>query len=71
MLWILQISYAWIRVWPVVIISSTKIVEDTSVNRIRVKDTDIGRELQTQINDLRKLLKAYELGVIPQEIKKD
>lgn len=53
------------------IISSTRIVEDSSVNRIRVKDTDIGRELQTQINDLRKLLKAYELGVIPQEIKKD
>lgn len=53
------------------IISSTRIVEDSSVNRIRVKDTDIGKELQTQINDLRKLLKAYELGVIPQEIKKD
>lgn len=53
------------------IISSTRIVEDSSVNRIRVKDTDIGRELQTQINDLRKLLKAYELGAIPQEIKKD
>ncbi|WP_291258802.1 fructose-1,6-bisphosphatase [Fusobacterium sp.] len=52
------------------IISSTRIVEDSSVNRIRVKDTDIGKELQTQINDLRKLLKAYELGVIPQEIKK-
>lgn len=46
------------------IISSTRIVEDTSVNRIRVKDTDIGRELQGQINDLKKLLNAYRKGVL-------
>lgn len=53
------------------IISSTRIVEDSSINRIRVKDTDIGRELQTQINDLKKLLNAYNIGLIPQVITKD
>ncbi|WP_288304624.1 fructose-1,6-bisphosphatase [uncultured Fusobacterium sp.] len=46
------------------IISFTRIVEDTSVNRIRVKDTDIGKELQSQINDLKKLLICYKRGVI-------
>lgn len=46
------------------IISFTRIVEDTSVNRIRVKDTDIGKELQNQINDLKKLLICYKRGVI-------
>lgn len=53
------------------IISSTRIVEDSSINRIRVKDTDIGKELQTQINDLKKLLNAYNIGLIPQIITKD
>ena len=53
------------------IISSTRIVEDKSINRIRVKDTDIGKELQTQINDLKKLLNAYENGLIPQILTKD
>ena len=48
------------------IISSTRIIEDSSINRIRVKDTDIGKELQTQINDLKKLLSAYNSGLISQ-----
>lgn len=50
------------------IISSTRLIEDTSVNRIRVKDTDIGKELQSQINDLKKLLNTYNKGLIPQTI---
>lgn len=45
------------------IISSSRIV-NTSQNRIRVKDTDIGKELQNQINDLKKLLNAYRKGII-------
>lgn len=48
------------------IVSSTRIVEDNSTNRIRVKDTDIGKELQSQINDLKKLLNAYRKGVFLQ-----
>ena len=31
---------------------------------MKVKDTDIGRSIQTQINDLKKLLKAYRIGLI-------
>lgn len=48
------------------IVSSTRIVEDSSSNRIRVKDTDIGKELQSQINDLKKLLNVYRKGVFLQ-----
>ena len=32
--------------------------------RILVRDTDIGRGLQNQINDLKDLLKAFESGLI-------
>ncbi len=45
--------------------STTQIVEHT-VNRTRVRDTDIGRELQGQIDELRELLKAYHSGEIRQ-----
>ena len=31
---------------------------------MKVKDTDIGKSIQTQINDLKKLLKAYRIGLI-------
>ena len=43
--------------------SSTQIVEMSS-QRMMVKDTDRGRELSAQINDLRKLLEAYRIGLI-------
>ena len=32
-----------------------------------VKDTDKGRELVTQINDLKKLLLAYRMGLIKEK----
>ncbi len=48
------------------IISFTRVIEDVGINRIRVKDTDIGKELQVQVNDLKKLLKAYNQGLISQ-----
>ncbi|MDY4010106.1 MAG: fructose-1,6-bisphosphatase [Fusobacterium gastrosuis] len=44
-------------------VSSHIIVEEKS-KRIRVKDTDIGKEIQNQINDLKKLLNAYVTGQI-------
>ena len=43
--------------------STTKIVELTN-HRMMVKDTDKGQELQSQINDLKELLKAYRNGDI-------
>ncbi len=43
--------------------SSTQIVEMTG-HRMRVRDTDKGREIQAQINDLRNLVYAYRHGLI-------
>lgn len=43
--------------------STTQIVE-MSAHRMRVADTDIGRELKNQINDLQRLLYAYRHGLI-------
>ena len=43
--------------------STTQIVELSS-QRVMVKDTDKGRELVRQIEDLKKLLTAYRIGMI-------
>lgn len=45
------------------IVSTTEIVELSS-RRMRVRDTDKGRELQSQINELTELLYAYRHGLI-------
>lgn len=47
--------------------SSTQIVEMSSY-RMRVADTDIGRELKNQISDLQRLLYAYRHGYIKEAI---
>lgn len=47
--------------------SSTQIVEMSS-HRMRVTDTDIGRELKNQISDLQRLLYAYRHGYIKEAI---
>ncbi|MGM9620272.1 MAG: fructose-bisphosphatase class III, partial [Bacteroidaceae bacterium] len=49
--------------------SSTQIVE-MSGKRIRVKDTDKGQLLQTQIDELRQLLHAYRHGILKENSKK-
>ncbi len=48
------------------ILSSTVVYRENK-GKIRVKDTDIGKELQNQINDLKKLLIAYRTGLIKQK----
>lgn len=45
------------------IVSTTQLVE-LSQQRVRVRDTDKGRELQAQIDELRELLYAYRNGII-------
>ncbi len=45
-------------------IFSSKVALQYSKERIRVKDTDIGKNIQRRINDLEKLLFAYRSGVI-------
>ena len=47
--------------------STTQIVE-LSTQRVMVKDTDKGRELVRQIEDLRKLLAAYRIGMIKERV---
>ena len=45
------------------IVSTTQLVE-MSQSRMRVRDTDIGEELQSQIDELRELLYAYRHGLV-------
>lgn len=45
--------------------SEKQIVE--KVERKRIKDTDIGKELNIQIHDLKKLLQAYQSGTISEK----
>jgi fructose-1,6-bisphosphatase-3 len=49
------------------IVSTTQIVE-MSMQRMMVKDTDKGRELVKQIEDLQKLLVAYRSGMIKERV---
>ncbi|MBR6766204.1 MAG: fructose-1,6-bisphosphatase [Clostridia bacterium] len=45
------------------VVSDTVIFEQAA-DSIRVRDTDIGKEIEERINDLKMLLKAYEKGEI-------
>ncbi len=45
-------------------ILSSSIILETTKSRQKIGDTDIGKELITQINDLEKLLMAYRKGLI-------
>ena len=38
-----------------------------SSKRIKVKDADIGKKIQVQINDLKKLLNAYRVGILKEK----
>ena len=49
-------------------IKSTTIIVEMSSHRMRVADTDIGRELKQQISDLERLLFAYRHGFIKEVI---
>ncbi|HEX6386938.1 MAG TPA: fructose-bisphosphatase class III, partial [Anaerolineae bacterium] len=46
--------------------SSTQILE-TNFNRIRVRDTDLGRDIQRHIDELQQLLGAYRAGLIKEK----
>ena len=45
-------------------ILSKKFVVETAMERLTVRDTTVGKELQVQIDDLKRLLAAYRSGVI-------
>lgn len=48
-------------------IHSTTMVLEKELERKRVKDTDNGKELMTQIKDLEMLLDAYRIGLIKEQ----
>ena len=48
--------------------SSTQLVEMMG-RRLRVRDTDKGRQLQQQIGELRQLLYAYQHGILKENVK--
>jgi fructose-1,6-bisphosphatase-3 len=48
-------------------ILSTFVVFDTAAERITVDQTDVGRELKSNIEDLTNLLNAYRIGVIKEK----
>lgn len=50
-------------------IKSNEFLVDLNEKRMMVKDTDKGRELQTQVYDLKKLLVAYRNGLIKEKSK--
>lgn len=45
-------------------ILSTKFVVEKVTKRVKVRDTDIGKELIRQVEDLHDLLKAYRIGLV-------
>ncbi len=50
-------------------IHSTTVIVERSSRRMKVADTDIGHDLQEQINDLKLLLTAYQNGTIAENTK--
>jgi fructose-1,6-bisphosphatase-3 len=49
-------------------IISNRIFIEANAKRKRVKDTDIGKELMAQIEDLKMLLTAYRKGLIKERV---
>lgn len=48
-------------------IQSTKQVIETNVERKRIRDTDIGKQLKCQVTDLEMLISAYRKGIIKEK----
>ena len=48
-------------------IQSVTVVTESTLHRILVADTDIGKELRKQVENLQKLLAAYKMGLIKEK----
>lgn len=48
-------------------IRSVTIITEQTSHRILVEDTDVGKELRSQVDNLKKLLLAYDLGLIKEK----
>jgi len=51
-------------------IANDSLVFERMESRVKIGQTDIGRELQTQADDLRRLLEAYRSGAVTEDHKK-
>lgn len=49
-------------------IKAQTILKENIINRKRVADTDIGKKLQEEVNDLKDLLIAYKEGILKEKI---
>ncbi|MEF9919200.1 MAG: fructose-bisphosphatase class III, partial [Eubacterium sp.] len=49
-------------------IKSTQQVIETTIERKRVKDTDIGKKITAQLHDLEMLIAAYRKGIIKEKL---
>ncbi|MDD2434364.1 MAG: fructose-bisphosphatase class III, partial [Bacilli bacterium] len=48
-------------------IVSTTVVYESTQKRLRVADTDVGKELKEQVENLKLLLIAYRQGIIAEK----
>ena len=51
-------------------IDSTPVIFERMEQRLKIRDTDTGRELESQIADLKALLQAYRDGVVKEDHRK-
>ena len=49
-------------------IKAQTVLKENIVNRKRVEDTDIGKKLNEEINDLKQLLTAYREGILKENL---
>ncbi len=49
-------------------IESTRRVVDKELERISVRETDIGKQLTCQVQALKALIEAYQAGLIGEEV---
>ncbi|MGL5427256.1 MAG: fructose-bisphosphatase class III, partial [Cetobacterium sp.] len=45
-------------------IQSTTEILDSRYERLKVRDTDVGKDLESQVKELKKLLYCYKKGII-------
>ena len=51
-------------------ILSTSVIFETRESRIKIADTDDGRSIRENIEDLKLLLEAYRAGLVKEEHKR-
>ena len=51
-----------------IILKTQTILKENIIKRKRVADTDIGKKLQEEIDDLKQLLVAYREGILKEQI---